>query len=193
VNWSAIRSGLIPVVAAITGIADEDAVKWRGNSAAGTWRRGTRVTMSCRSIRSIGRDEIRLDGPDELFNMVATVCGNRQFTWSLLFESETDGASFTSADRFRAALRFQSTKDALRALGLAVADIEATQALEFNSQGKSFSSAVVDVQINAAENLTDDNDGAADYIANAAYASDGGLLGEDGNPTSTQIDEQVST
>ncbi len=192
-NWGGIRPALVDLVGSITGINDSDAIKWRGSAAAGGWRRGQRVTMSCRSIRGLGRDENRLSsGVTPGDEVAAVTCGNRKITWNLLFEGESaDDAdvAFEYADRFRTGIRRESSRDALRLIGLSVSEIEATQFLEFNSQGKPFSSAAIDVQLNAAENLSDDTTGASDYIAIAEYASD--QLVDVAGELTEQIEETV--
>lgn len=191
-NWGGIRPGLAALVKNLTGVDDSVAIQWRGVAASGGWRRGPRITMSIRSIRGLGRDEVRLSGAGDPNEMAAITCGNRQFTWSLSFEAESpDDAlvAFEYADRFRTGLRSNFAKDSMRTLQLSLSEIEATQVVESNSQATSYSSAVVDVQMNGVDNLEDETEGAADYIAAASYKSET-LVDQADQPTH-QIEETV--
>ena len=191
-NWGGVRPGLAALVKDLTGVEDDVAIEWRGSAASGGWRRGPRITMSVSSIRGIGRDEVRLSGTGDPNEMASVTCGNRQFTWSLSFETESPDDAWVAmeyADRFRTGLRSNHAKDALRTLQLSLAEIEATQVVEYNTQARSYSSAVIDVQINGVDNVVDETEGAADYIASAHYKSET-LIDQADQPTQ-QIEETV--
>jgi hypothetical protein len=195
VNWGAIRPALLALAVSTTGLSEEDAVQWKGKAPAGQWRRGPRVTMACRSLRVVGTDEERREtvAVDFVTPDIVRISGQRQFTWSLAFEAETaedDDIAAALANTFLAKLRFQSSRDALAEAGLSVARIEPTQLLEWSSQSKSFSRAVVEVHINSVENVTDDTEGADDFIAAAEWNS--AMTGTDGEPSKAQIVDEVS-
>lgn len=192
--WSAIRPALLGLAATLTNITDPDSIHWRGSAPAGNWRRGPRITMNIKSIRGVGNDEIRRTPVDQLSDNDVMVSGQRQITWTMTFESLSAADSDVAmlyADKVRGGLVLTSSGIALRAVGLSVASIEATQVLEFNSQAKPFTTAILDVQLNAVENLVDNSAGSGNWIQRAIVSSNE-LVGPDGEPVSNQMDEEIT-
>ncbi len=186
-NWDAIRPAIAELTRKLMPADNAIQVEWKGAINAVAWRKGPRATLSMRSIRGVGNDEWRWDGATKRY------AGMRQATLTIKLEGESaldDQIIFAAADRFRMGLRFESSTALLNRLGLAVATIEPTLTIEFNTQTNSRSVAVIDVQLNAVDNQVDDNEGASDWIDKADVASQN-LIGEDGEPASHQFDEEI--
>jgi hypothetical protein len=187
-NYEAIRPALKELTRTLVSANSGLAVEWKGAVAAGAFRKGPRVTMSLRSIRGVGKDEWRRSGATLRY------AGARMATLTFKLEGESpldEDIIFAAADRLRMGLRFESSTAVLNALGLGVATIEPTETIEFNTQGNSRSVAVIDVQLNAVDNQVDDNDGTSDTIELTTVSSQDDLIGEDEEPTSHQVDEEI--
>jgi hypothetical protein len=191
-NWALVRPALLAAVQTVTGLSTGGRVAWKGSKEASVMRAYPRVDLSVRSIVSVG-DEVRKVVRDDGAKDVA-VSGPRRFVWSIRIESDsqTDAVSaLTYEERIRTRLNRPAMGDAMRAVGVSIAEIQASQTVDFKLQDRELSVCVIDVLMNGVSNDADDTVGAGDVIESAhVYSNE--LLNVDGTPTSTQIDEEVT-
>lgn len=192
-NWTTIRSTLKTAIEGVDGLSHAGAVEWGDSAQASVMRPMPRIDLTIRSLRGIGDDEPRTGYDEDTDTMETALCGHRQFTVSIRVESDkaTGGEAMTIADRLRVRLGRENVTQALRTGGLAIADIAATQVLDFKTDGRALVVAVLDVIVNAAENDVDDHERAGDFIEHVVGASEY-LTNPDGEENANQVDLDVS-
>lgn len=189
-NFETIRAALKTACVAASGLSDAGAVEWKGTKEASYARPLVRCDMTLRSIRGVGNDETRREYnvTDDVQDV--TICGQRQGTWTLRFETDDgsdSGIALGYATRAQARLQRQSITDDLDAANVAVVGFDAIQTFDnVKVQDRVISVAVLDVQLNLAEIDTDDTPGAGEYIASVDIATDT-LDNEAGDPVGNQI------
>jgi hypothetical protein len=195
VNFATIRAALKVAAIAASGLSSTGAVEWKGTAASSAYRPLIRCDMSLRSIRGVGNDEVRREYDADTDALVLTVCGNRAATWTLRFETQDgsdSGIAMTYAMRAMARLQRPTVLETLRESGVAVANFQAVQTFDnVKLQDRVISVAVLDVNLNLAENDTDDASD-SDFIESAQI--DGDTIDHpDGTPLTNQPSILVET
>lgn len=166
-----MRDAMAEAVTVMAGLPPGSVV-WAGDLQATSVVVGTRAVLTANSVKTLGRDEERRkdDPVNPLNDQVVSRCGQRNFTWSIKLESQTQlpGATVrVLADRVRVRLFRPSVLAILNAAGMSVADILATNESDYLIGGRSASWANIDLLMNAVENDTDDTVGTGDWIGDA--------------------------
>lgn len=194
-NWVVMRPVLLSVVKAATGV--ETAV-WKGSKEEAGWSKaGIVAKLSISSgPKSLGCDEERRNSYDaDTDTRTKTLCGPRQFTLTVRFETQDgsdEGIAQTYADRLRVRIYRAANNAALRAAEMSVANIMPSQPISVVLQGRALSVVAVDLVMNGVENDVDDTAGAADWIAQMSGV--GTLTRDDGTTKTEPVEtKRVST
>lgn len=193
-NWPVKKAAMLAVVSDISGVP-LDSVVWRGSPQARSMLVGTRIVMRINSIISVGDDETRLSPSANLSNnQLANQCGQRQFTWSIMVETQqttaTDSADVIM-DRIRVRMGRPTTLVRLREVGVAFNNVAGTASDDALMSGRTASWAMTDFYMNAVENDTDDSVEAGQWIEEAIIDSD--TFNDAGGPISPQLHIDVDT
>lgn len=194
-NLATIRAALKVAVVAASGLSSTGAVEWKGTAAVSSFRDFPRCDMSMRSFRGVGNDEVRREYDADEDALVLTVCGNRTAILTLRFETQ-DGSDSGHANVYAlqamARLQRPSTLATLRTAGVALAGFEALQTFDnVKLQDRVVSIAVLEANLNLAENDTDDASD-SDFIESAQI--DGDTIDQpDGTPLTNQPSVTVET
>jgi hypothetical protein len=190
VNLATIRAAIKTAVVAASGLSDSGAVEWKGAKESAYGRPLIRCDMSLRSIRGVGGDELRREYNEDDDVQDVTICGQRQGTLTLRFETQDgsdSGIALGYATRAMARLMRPSNLETLRAAKVSIAGFESIQTFDnVKAQDRFLSVAVLDVQLNMAEVDTDDTEGVGEFIESVQIDSDT-LDNEAGDPVGNQI------
>jgi hypothetical protein len=192
-NWATIREAIRQAVVSASGLSDTAAVQWRGTCIAGGWRPDPHVDLVLKQVAGLGVDEARASVQSG--NLVTTLTGNRTLSVSIRVESQSQADGVESvgaiAGRIRTRLRRLGILTALKDADLALVEIQPVQNLDFASQGRFVSLAVLDVLLSSVENDTDTTPESADWFDTVLLSSDT-LDGVDGLPLPEQVDETIT-
>lgn len=174
-DFVVIESGLPAWVQLLTGIA-VGVITWE--NAPRSAHEGARVLLSWVETHGVGIDEQRWDFDAEalpLEQMVPAVHGVRSAVLQVLVEVHEQRPGHTARavlEGMRTRMRMQGSLDALRAIGLGLADTPGNVVkLDAPSGGRIISRAALDVRFNATDSVTDDG-GKTSYIDSVETVTD---------------------
>lgn len=165
-DWAAAQETLQQVVAAAAGLP-ASVVTWGGTPERNGWcdPNGATIALTVRRLESVIGEERRvmyLPGPPAA--RVVTLCGNRLLQVQAKVEAQDQRPAHDSvaiASRLRTLIRSRVHARCLRAVGLGVADILPTVHADYtDAQRRVVSVAIVELRLNAADNLIDTLDAA---------------------------------
>ncbi len=167
-KWSDIRPALAGIVSDLTGIPPASVV-WRGSVAATSAVIGTRAILSVNSIQTAGVDIEVYDPPAHPTDpAVVTRYGQRQFTWSILIESQNlQLPARELIDLIRIRLQRTTTITRLNAVGVAVSTFLSTTQNDHIASGRMVTVGIMDVRMLAGDMDIDETIGSGDWIGEA--------------------------
>lgn len=115
-EWSAIQTALVAVLASVSGV-DATAIVWR--PLTGSWMPDLHIRLSVLGgIRQVGRDERRTTYDAGTDTNVERIYGNRSVPISIRVESQDQdlaSAAYATAEVIRAALQRSDVQETLQA------------------------------------------------------------------------------
>lgn len=192
-NFAAIELALITLASALTGVEASCCVF---ENAPRPLHNGRLVRLAWVSSDGLGLDAATWEfatNADPLLEMTPVVEGARFLVLQVSVESfaQTPGETArAAAELARSRVRFPSSLAALRAVGLALADVGAVTTADYRSKdGRMVSRCLVELRLNGVAREVDEA-GRTSYIATAGVTGtitrpDGAALDEDLQPTGT--------
>lgn len=177
-NWSTILPGIQSLLVQLTGLrpGNVGAADDGGQKFTSTVKKG-QLSFKVISTRGIGKDESRLEFDEDDEVLRETICGNREFTLQLMFDGYDHKPTRNAEhylERIYTKLARQTSKDALRALGVAWSDCKPYVNLSASTSDddRIFSRGARDFSFLTAVNDTEDSDDGIGWIETVELYSD---------------------